>query len=213
MVYHHTCFTVFHDQSAGLCSVDYVESQRWKLSKLQRLEADRRDTALLLMSSAFVCLWVIADVFIALSNFVVPLFLCLSFQPRCLSLSLKIKEKNHTWQELISQAAYSHSRWSVFFFPSKMKGQNESSDLICGARRNRAHEIAFSFRRFTLSLCISLLLFYFIYFSFDLFTSTSLRLHRALPQRPVQISSWFDPDLDYDQFPWATFTPVIFVSF
>lgn len=119
--------------------------------------------------------------------------MCLSFQPRCVYRSQKKRgEKNHTRQKLISQAANSHSRWPIFS-PSKMKGQNESSDLICALRRNTAHEIVFSFRRFTLSLWISQLLFYFIYPSFDVSTSTSLWLHRAPPPRqetqPVAWSS------------------------
>lgn len=74
------------------------------------------------MSSAFVCVWLIAGVFVALSNFCCLLFhfpesqcsakMCLFFS---LSLSNK-KGRNHTRQELISQAANSRSRWSIFFF-------------------------------------------------------------------------------------------------
>lgn len=46
-------------------------------------------------------------------------FLSLSVQPRCVYFSLSLSNKkgrNHTRQELISQAANSHSRWSIFFF-------------------------------------------------------------------------------------------------
>lgn len=122
---------------------------------------------------------------------------------------IKKKKKTHTRQELISPAANSHSRWSIFP-PFKMKGQNESSDLIRGPRWNRAHEIVFSFRRFTLSLCISLLLLYFIYPSFDLSTSNSLCLHKAPPLRPMKSSPWLDPILDYIRFLGARFSRVIF---
>lgn len=46
-------------------------------------------------------------------------FLSLSVQPRCVYFSLSLSNKkgrNHTRQELISQAANSRSRWSIFFF-------------------------------------------------------------------------------------------------
>lgn len=151
----------------------------------------------------------IAGVFLALSNFFSVCFtsLCCSFHPRC--LYHQKEKKTHTRQELISPAANSHSRWSIFP-PFKMKGQNESSDLIRGPRWNRAHEIVFSFRRFTLSLCISLLLLYFIYPSFDLSTSNSLCLHKALPLRLMKSSPWLDPILDYIRFLGARFSRVIF---
>lgn len=151
----------------------------------------------------------IAGVFLALSNFFSVCFtsLCCSFHPRC--LYHQKEKKTHTRQELISPAANSHSRWSIFP-PFKMKGQNESSDLIRGPRWNRAHEIVFSFRRFTLSLCISLLLLYFIYPSFDLSTSNSLCLHKAPPLRLMKSSPWLDPILDYIRFLGARFSRVIF---
>lgn len=141
------------------------------------------------------------------------LFFCL-FHFSVLQFSSKMsisskRKKTHTRQELISPAANSHSRWSIFP-PFKMKGQNESSDLIRGPRWNRAHEIVFSFRRFTLSLCISLLLLYFIYPSFDLSTSNSLCLHKAPPLRLMKSSPWLDPILDYIRFLGARFSRVIF---
>lgn len=46
-------------------------------------------------------------------------FLSLSVQPRCVYFSLSLSNKkgrNHTRQELISQAANSRSRWSIFSF-------------------------------------------------------------------------------------------------
>lgn len=103
-------------------------------------------------------------------------FLSLSVQPRCVYFSLSLSNKkgrNHTRQELISQAANSRSRWSIFFFPSKMKGPNESSDLICDPRRNRAHEIVFSSGRSTLSLL-------FLSFYFTLFTPLLISTHLPL---------------------------------
>lgn len=154
-----------------------------------------------------------AGVFVALSYFppfVVVHFPAPSFSAKMCLSSHKKREKNHTRQELISQAANSHSRWSIFL-PSKMKGQNESSDLICGPRWNGAHEIVFCFRRFTLSQCISQLLFYFIYPSFDLSTSSSLCLHRTPPLCPVKSGPWLDPILDYIWFLRARFTCVIFI--
>lgn len=125
-------------------------------------------------------------------------FLSLSVQPRCVYFSLSLSNKkgrNHTRQELISQAANSRSRWSIFFFPSKMKGPNESSDLICDPRRNRAHEIVFSSGRSTLSLLF--LSFYFTLFT-PLLISTHLPLwvctgHRCTARSAA--SEWLHPVL------------------
>lgn len=128
-------------------------------------------------------------------------FLSLSVQPRCVYFSLSLSNKkgrNHTRQELISQAANSRSRWSIFFFPSKMKGPNESSDLICDPRRNRAHEIVFSSGRSTLSLLF--LSFYFTLFT-PLLISTHLPLWVCTGRRcnpgtaRSAASEWLDPVL------------------
>ena len=56
-------------------------------------------------------------------------FMCLHFHPRRVCIVEKKGGKNHTRQELISPAATSPSRWSIFF-SSKMKGQKKRSDLI-----------------------------------------------------------------------------------
>lgn len=117
-------------------------------------------------------------------------FLSLSVQPRCVYFSLSLSNKkgrNHTRQELISQAANSRSRWSIFFFPSKMKGPNESSDLICDPRRNRAHEIVFSSGRSTLSLYFSafILLYLLLFWSPHIYLSESARGAAAPLHRPV----------------------------
>lgn len=126
-------------------------------------------------------------------------FLSLSVQPRCVYFSLSLSNKkgrNHTRQELISQAANSRSRWSIFFFPSKMKGPNESSDLICDPRRNRAHEIVFSSGRSTLSLYFSafILLYLLLFWSPHIYLSESARgaaapLHRPVSSQRVASSS------------------------
>lgn len=157
----------------------------------------------------FVSWWIVV-VFVALSNFSSLLFhfsVLLFTQDVFISpLSLKEKkgEKSYTRQELISQAANSHSRWSVFF-PSKMKGRNESSDLICAPQQRSTLEIVFSFRRFT--LWISRLLFYFIYSSFDVSTSAACRLRWAQRRHTIKEPSVLCPVLDL--FLRAQNTPVI----
>lgn len=174
------------------------------------------------MSSAFVCVRLIAGVFVALSNFCCLLFhfpesqcsakMCLFFS---LSLSNK-KGRNHTRQELISQAANSRSRWSIFFFPSKMKGPNESSDLICDPRRNRAHEIVFSSGRSTLSLLF--LSFYFTLFT-PLLISTHLPLWVCTGRRCTAAPPGQQPASGLIQFCIAVlflgacFTRLIFIAF
>lgn len=146
-------------------------------------------------------------------------FLSLSVQPRCVYFSLSLSNKkgrNHTRQELISQAANSHSRWSIFFFPSKMKGPNESSDLICDPRRNRAHEIVFSSGRSTLSLLF--LSFYFTLFT-PLLISTHLPLWVCTGRRCIAAPPGQQPASGFIQFCIAVlflgarFTRLIFIAF
>lgn len=146
-------------------------------------------------------------------------FLSLSVQPRCVYFSLSLSNKkgrNHTRQELISQAANSRSRWSIFFFPSKMKGPNESSDLICDPRRNRAHEIVFSSGRSTLSLLF--LSFYFTLFT-PLLISTHLPLWVCTGRRCTAAPPGQQPASGLIQFCIAVlflgarFTRLIFIAF
>lgn len=146
-------------------------------------------------------------------------FLSLSVQPRCVYFSLSLSNKkgrNHTRQELISQAANSRSRWSIFFFPSKMKGPNESSDLICDPRRNRAHEIVFSSGRSTLSLYFSafILLYLLLFWSPHIYLSESARGAAATPAPPgQQPASGLIQFCIAVLFLGARFTRLIFIAF
>lgn len=163
------------------------------------LETDKRDAHRCSCQVHLFVSWWIVVVFVALGNFFffVVSFFCLTFHPRCVYLSplpqRKKGEKSYTRQELISQAANSHSRWSMIF-PSKMKGRNESSDLICAPQQRSTLEIVFSFRRF--ALWISQLLFYFIYSSFDVSTSAACRLRWAQRRHTIKEQSVLCPVLD-----------------
>lgn len=126
------------------------------------------------MSSAFVCVWVIAGVFVALSN-----FCCLLFHfpvpefsaEMCLS-SQKKGGKNHTRQELIFQAANSHSRWSNFFLP-KWKDRMKALTLYVVLGGTELMRL-FSASGALLCLCV------FLSFYFTLFTPLLISPHLPL---------------------------------
>lgn len=109
------------------CRLRWI-SRRKKLSQNQRLETDKRDTAFLLMSTAFVCVsnWLpVCLLLLATFDVCCFAFVCLSLKPGCVYLlkkqkkNKKIRKKNHTRQELISPAVNSHSRRSFFFFQNE----------------------------------------------------------------------------------------------
>lgn len=188
----HSCFIMFCTKSVWLSCVDYVKTQRWKLSKQQRAGGWQRGHSPT-VDVKCICLCLTDCWCVCCSQqlllFVVSLSWVLVFSQDVsifLSLSLSNKKgRNHTRQELISQAANSHSRWSFFFFffPSKVKRPNESSDLICDPRRNRAHEIVFSSGRSTLSLYFSafILLYLLLLWSPHIYLSESARGAAAPP--------------------------------
>ena len=189
----HSCFIMFCTKSVWLSFVDYVKTQRWKLSKQQRAGGWQRGHSPT-VDVKCICLCLTDCWCVCCSQqlllFVVSLSWVLVFSQDVsifLSLSLSNKKgRNHTRQELISQAANSHSRWSFFFFffLPKWKDQMKALTLYVILGGTELMRL-FSAPGVPLCLCISQLLFYFIYSSCDLHTSTSLSLHGAPLHRPV----------------------------
>lgn len=115
-------------------------------------------------------------------------FLSLSVQPRCVYFSLSLSNKkgrNHTRQELISQAANSRSRWSIFSFSFQNERTKWKLWPYMWSSAEQSSWDCFQLRAFHFVSVISQLLFYFIYSSSDLHTFTSLSLHGAPLHRPV----------------------------
>lgn len=120
--------------------------------------------------------------------------MCLFFS---LSLSNK-KGRNHTRQELISQAANNRSRWSVFFFSFQNERTKWKLWPYMWSSAEQSSWDCFQLRAFHFVSVISQLLFYFIYSSSDLHTSTSLSLHGAPLHRCTArsaASEWLHPVL------------------
>ena len=203
----HSCFIMFCTKSVWLSCVDYVKTQRWKLSKQQRAGGWQRGHSPT-VDVKCICLCLTDCWCVCCSQqlllFVVSLSWVLVFSQDVsifLSLSLSNKKgRNHARQELISQAANSHSRWSFFFFFSfqsektkwklwpYMWSSAEQSSWDCFQLR------AFHFVSVFLS-------FYFTLFT-PLVISTHLPLWVCTGRRCTArstASQWLDPVL-YDGF-------------
>lgn len=126
------------------------------------------------MSSAFVCVseWLLVCLLLSATSAVCCFtFLCLSFQPRCVYLPKK-RGGNHTRQELIFQAANSHSRWSSFFLP-KWKDRMKALTLYVVLGGTELMRL-FSASGALLCLCV------FLSFYFTLFTPLLISPHLPL---------------------------------
>lgn len=128
-------------------------------------------------------------------------FPSLSVQPRCVYFSLSLSNKkgrNHTRQELNSRAANSRSRWSIFSFSFQNERTKWKLWPYMWSSAEQSSWDCFQLRAFHFVSVISQLLFYFIYSSSDLHTSTSLSLHGAPLHRCTArsaASEWLHPVL------------------